>query len=42
VWLVTEGDDANRRRCARADDLTNRSRVASTKLAGLRVDAYDA
>jgi mannosyltransferase len=42
VWLVTEGDDAARRRCARSHDLTDRSRVASTKLAGLRVDAYDA
>ena len=42
VWLVTEGDDANRRRCAHVHDLTERRRLVGTRLAGLRVDAYDA
>jgi hypothetical protein len=42
VWVVAEGGDAYRRQCAGSYGLTDRSRTLDIKLAGLRVDAYDA
>jgi mannosyltransferase len=41
VWLVSEGNDADRRRCARRSSLAQQSRTASASLSGVRVDAYD-
>jgi hypothetical protein len=42
VWLVSEGNDTDRRQCARGNALANRTMTASAKYAGVRVAAYDA
>jgi hypothetical protein len=41
VWLVSVGNDADRRQCVRRSDLAHRERGASANFSGLHVDAYD-